>query len=286
MSQGFRVGQAGQHAGHVPGTARDMSQGQGGTSSGTCPADWVGHRAGHVPGTARDGGRDTSGVPRLARRSRQHAQVARFVLGSTPFLAAAPVVSWAFSEPDRMFSGIGWAAGALLQTTPGTVLACVAGAAVAWRFRGLLVTKACGACGYGGKRLPEHESGHVATAEASDLEVTGATVALPDRRGFTRIPNWAKDPWTMMVVAFGGLAGERLGGASEGECGGSRSDKGSDLWWIHRLAPKVAKVRGITVEEAIRQADAEAMRLVSSNSRRWREARDILRRDGQFGSVD
>jgi hypothetical protein len=286
MSQGFWVGQAGQRVGHVPGTRRDMSQEQGGTSHGTCPRDKVGQNAGHVPGTAGDAGRDTTGVARRARRSRQHGQVARFVLGSIPFVTAAPVVSWAFSEPDRMFSGIGWAAGSLLQTTPGTVLACVAAGAVAWRYRDLLVTKACGACGYGGKLLPEHEGGHVAGAEAAGLKVTGASVVEPDRSGFTRIPNWAKDPWIMMVVAACGPAGERFGGANEGRCGGSRSEKGSDLWWIHRLAPKVAKVRGITAEEAIRLADAEATRLVSSNSGRWREARDILRRDGKFGDVD
>lgn len=209
-----------------------------------------------------------------------------------PVAIGAPVVSWLFSEPDRLFSGVIWAAGAVFSIAPGPLLAGVAAIGVTGfaLVRGMAAGgDACGVCGVdvsgtAGELLPEHEGGHTAGAEKKGYRVKGAMVEK--HHGFTRIPGWDKDPWDQMVIAACGAAGERLGGASKSRLSGSKYDSGSDTWVIHQLASVVAQERGITPEKAIRLANAEAYRVVSSNSRRWREVRDVLREDGQFGSVN
>jgi hypothetical protein len=153
------------------------------------------------------------------------------------------------------------------------------------RYAAGLVGGRCGACAAFVADIAAHEAGHTVAAEGLGYQVAGAVV-YPGDGGFTAIPGYGDNAWDTMVMAAAGAAGEnrnRL--VFKADINGSKSDRYSDAWWCHRLAPEIAKARGITTAEAIAQAEAEANRLLSANPRRFREASDVLTRDRQFGDI-
>lgn len=153
------------------------------------------------------------------------------------------------------------------------------------RYTSSATTARCGACGAFVVDIAAHEAGHTAVAEALGYKVDGAVV-YPGDGGFTAIPGYGSKAWDTMVMAAAGAAGENRNRLIfKAEINGSKSDRGSDAWWCHRLAPEIAKARGITPAQAIAQAEAEANRLLSGNASRWREATDVLARDHQFGDI-
>jgi hypothetical protein len=143
----------------------------------------------------------------------------------------------------------------------------------------------CGACAAFVADIAAHEAGHTVAAEGLGYRVAGAVV-YPGDGGFTAIPGYGDDAWDTMVMAAAGAAGENRNRLIfKADINGSRSDRYSDAWWCHRLAPEIAKDRGITTAQAIAQAEAEANRLLSANPRRFHQATDVLTRDRQFGDI-
>jgi hypothetical protein len=142
----------------------------------------------------------------------------------------------------------------------------------------------CGFCGQYSRNLAGHEGGHLAAAEALGYQVTGAVVRR-NGTGFTAIPGWTNNPWHTMVIAAAGTSGENRERWTDAGLNGSRHDEGTDAWWVHTLAPRIAKQRGVMTDVVIADARSTADRLVASNARAWRDARDELARYGQIGDV-
>jgi hypothetical protein len=134
--------------------------------------------------------------------------------------------------------------------------------------------------------IAAHEAGHVAAAEKLGYKVAGAIVYGFGDGGFTSVPGWGTNAWDTMRMAAAGAAGEnRNRMVFKAGINGGKSEQWTDAWWVHRLAPQVAKQRGITTAEAIAAAQREADRLVAANSGRWREAQNTLARNRQFGDI-
>jgi len=144
----------------------------------------------------------------------------------------------------------------------------------------------CGACAIYVKDIAAHEAGHATVAEALGYQVTGAIVYGWGAGGFTAIPGWTDNPWHTMVMAAAGRSGEnRNRMIFTADLDGGKRDEYSDAWWIHRLAPQIAKARGVTRDEAIEQARAEADRILAANTPQWRRQTDVLNRDRRIGDV-
>lgn len=141
----------------------------------------------------------------------------------------------------------------------------------------------CGVCGKYSSMLTAHEAGHAACGKALGYSVRGAIVSK-DGWGETDVPGWLDNPWHTMIIAAAGAAGENRDRWTDAGLNGSKSTKWSDAWWVHKLAPQVAKKRGISTDQAIREARSEAKRLVASRSGEWRRVKAVLAKNGSYGS--
>jgi len=127
-----------------------------------------------------------------------------------------------------------------------------------------------------------HEAGHLVTAEDLGYSVSGAVVNK-DGTGFTEVPGWGRSAWDTMVMAWGGQVGEQRTRAFKSVgLNGGRTNEGTDAWWVHKLAPKVAKQRGISIEQAISQTHAAAQRSVARRSGRWASVKSVLEQNGKI----
>lgn len=222
---------------------------------------------------------------------------ARRVIGLLTFAAAAVGVWWLFSEPDRLFRGLGWLLWQLASTGPGKLLLALLSVVVLGRL--LVQTKVvriaggaghegypCSTCTYRAFTVEDiagHEAGHVVVAEHLGYKVYGAKV-WPGEGGATWTENANKDPWDQVRISSGGASGENVGRVLfTVPLNGWKSDPETDAGKVARLAPGLAAAWGVSTQEVVSRGANEADRILAANMPRWRKVRSTLIQNRVFG---